>query len=96
MPTRTLKISGAIRQFIRELHPTLKRKIRSGLADILSDPTCGKPLKMKLEGYWSLRMGRHRIIYRPDDAGVEVVAIGPRSAVYEDAVLQVVRNRDKI
>lgn len=27
---------------------------------------------------WSLRAGRHRIISRPDHAGAEIVAFGPR------------------
>jgi mRNA-degrading endonuclease RelE of RelBE toxin-antitoxin system len=61
----------------------MKRKVRAALRDILSDPNSGKPLQRELEGYWSLRIGRHRIIYRPDDAGSEIVAFGPRKSIYE-------------
>lgn len=84
MSERTLKVPGGVRDLIRTLHPELKRKVRDALTDILSDPACGKPLKRELEGYWSLRVGRHRIIYRPDDAGAEIVAFGPRGTIYEN------------
>jgi mRNA interferase RelE/StbE len=84
MPGRTLKTPALVRALIRAMHPELKRKIRAALTDILDDPQCGKPLKGELQGLWSLRGGRHRIIYRPDDAGIEIVAIGPRITIYEE------------
>ena len=84
MSERTLKVPRALRDVIRQLHPLLKRKVREGLTDILADPACGKPLQRELEGYWSLRVGRHRIIYRPDEAGAEIVAFGPRTTIYGD------------
>ena len=85
MSARTLKVPRPLRDTIRQLHPLLKRKVREALTDILSNPACGKPLHRDLEGYWSLRVGRHRIIYRPDEKGAEIVAIGPRRTIYEDA-----------
>ncbi len=84
MSERTLKVPGGVRDLIRTLHPELKRKVRDALTDILADAACGKPLTRELEGYWSLRVGRHRIIYRPDDAGAEIVAFGPRRTIYEN------------
>jgi mRNA interferase RelE/StbE len=84
MPDRTLKVPNSVRQLIRHLHPELKRKVRAGMADILKDPACGKPLERELKGYWSLRIGRYRIIYRPDKRGAEIVAIGPRQTIYEE------------
>jgi mRNA interferase RelE/StbE len=93
MPVPTLKVPTSVRNLIRGLHPTLKRKIRAALADILQDPTCGKALEHELKGYWSLRIGRHRIIYRPDRLGIELVAIGPRRTIYEDLARQVLRAR---
>jgi mRNA-degrading endonuclease RelE of RelBE toxin-antitoxin system len=64
MSVSRLKVPAEVRDAIRRLHPELKRKLRAALADILDDPTCGKALKEDLEGYWSLRLGRSRIIYR--------------------------------
>ena len=65
------------------MHLHLKHKIRAALIDILVDPACGKPLKEELSGYWSLRVGRLRVIYRPDQQGVEIVALGPRNTIYD-------------
>ncbi|HLQ79323.1 MAG TPA: type II toxin-antitoxin system RelE/ParE family toxin [Terriglobia bacterium] len=84
MPVRTLRVPSAVRELIRHLNPSMKRKVRNALNDILKDPKCGKPLQRELEGFWSLRIGRHRIIYRPDEAGAEIVAIGPRHSIYSD------------
>lgn len=85
-----------VRALIRSLHPALKKRIRAALADILVDPSCGKPLKGELEGYWSLRVGRHRIIYKAESEGIAVAAIGPRQTIYEDAARQLVsRSRRK-
>jgi mRNA interferase RelE/StbE len=52
MSERTLKIPVEVRNFIKRLHPELKRKIRAALRDILENPSCGKSLKEELEGYW--------------------------------------------
>jgi mRNA interferase RelE/StbE len=85
MAERTLKVPSTVRSVIRHLHPDLKRKIRAGLTDILADPACGKPLRGDLAGLFSLRIGRFRIVYRPDAAGAEIVAIGPRATIYGEA-----------
>ena len=94
MPVPTLKVPPQVRDLIRQLHPNLKRKVRAALADILKDPACGKPLERELRGYWSLQVGRHRVIYRPDEEGVEIVAVGPRRTIYEDAARQILRARE--
>jgi len=93
MRARTLKVPSTIRDLIRYLHPELKRKVRAALTDILDDPSCGKALERELKGVWSLRIGKHRIVYRPDEAGAEIVAIGPRRTIYEDAARYVLRGR---
>ena len=95
MPVRSLRVAPEVRHVIRRLHPELKRKLRAALADILDDPTCGKALKDELEGCWSLRLGRSRIIYRLSESGVEIVAIGPRESIYEEAARQIRRNQEK-
>jgi mRNA interferase RelE/StbE len=95
MPARTLQLPPELRNLIRHLHPSLKRKVRSALLDILEDPACGKPLKRELDGYWSLPIGRFRIIYRPDEQGIEIAAIGPRRSIYEDAAYQLRRRRGR-
>ena len=95
MSGRTLKVPKTVRNLIRHLHPQMKRKVRAALSDILKDPNCGKPLERELKGYWSLRISRYRIVYRPDEAGAEIVAIGPRRTIYEEMARHVVRGRRK-
>ena len=90
-----VRLPTQVRDLIRQLPPKLKRKVRAALTDILKDPACGKPLKKELKGYRSLRLGRHRIIYRPVQNGAEIVALGPRRSIYEDAARQVLRSRRK-
>lgn len=95
MRTRTLKTPATVRSLIRNMHPQLKRKVRAALTDVLDNPDCGKRLKGELEGLWSLRVGRHRVIYRPDDAGAEVIAIGPRTTIYEETARHILRDRHR-
>jgi mRNA interferase RelE/StbE len=95
MSPPTLKIPPQLRERIRHLHPNLKRKVRAALTDILRNPACGKPLKEELHGYSSLRVGRLRIIYRPDAQGIEVVAVGPRKTIYEETTRQILRGRSR-
>lgn len=85
MPVRHFRAPPEVRNLIRHLPPVLKRKVRAALADILDDPTCGKALKEALEGYWSLRVGRTRIVYWLAASDIEIVTIGPRESVYEEA-----------
>ena len=95
MSASSLRVAPEVRTVIRRLHPELKRKLRAALADILDDSTCGKSLKEELEGYWSLRLGRSRIIYRIGEGVVEIVAIGPRESIYEEAARQIRRDQEK-
>jgi len=84
---RRLKMQEETATLVRSLHPDLKKKIKSGLQAILKDTLAGKTLKDELGGLRSFRVGKFRIIYRP--AGrevVEVIAIGPRSAIYVETL----------
>lgn len=80
-----LRIPDEVARLVRHLHPTIKRKVRTALGAILEAPACGKPLKEKLTGLRSYRIGRYGIVYRlANDYAVEVVAIGPRKYIYEE------------
>ena len=48
-------------------------------------PEIGKPLKRELEGFWSARVGRHRVIYRGSGRLLVVMLVGPRPTIYEEA-----------
>jgi mRNA-degrading endonuclease RelE of RelBE toxin-antitoxin system len=95
MSVTRLKVPAEVRSLIRHLPPVLKKKIRAAIADILDDPTCGKALKQELDGYWSLRVGRSRIVYRSTGTEIEIVTIGPRETVYEEAAREIRRDEVK-
>jgi len=80
-----LRVPDEVVALIRGCHPQLKRKIRAGLRQIVTEPESGKSLKDELEGLRSYRISRFRIIYRLSSKQIiDVVAIGPRKNIYEE------------
>jgi len=81
-----LRVPDDVASVLRKLHPSIKTRIRAGLKAILADPYCGKSLKDDLTGLRSRRVKRYRIIYRvrPAKRPIEIVAVGPRRAIYEE------------
>ena len=51
---------------------------------LAAQPDIGKPLRGELEGVWSARVGRHRVIYRLSRTVLFVILVGPRVTIYED------------
>jgi mRNA-degrading endonuclease RelE of RelBE toxin-antitoxin system len=85
MRPRLVRLPAEVQQTIRSLHPEQKRRVRTALDRLLSEPEAGKELKGDLEGWRSLRLGRFRIVYRATRMTIDVAAIGPRSTIYLDA-----------
>jgi mRNA interferase RelE/StbE len=90
MPSKQLKkykirASDEIVNLIRGTHPQLKRKIKSALALIATNPFIGKSLRDELTGLKSFRVSRFIIIYRISSKYIiEIIAIGPRKKIYEE------------
>lgn len=79
-----LRIPDDLADFVRDAHPELKRKIKSALKRVLSDPYSGKSLREELKRLSSYKIGRFRIICRVvSNHVIEIVAIGPRRVIYE-------------
>jgi mRNA interferase RelE/StbE len=69
------------------MHPSLKKKLKSSMKMILSDPYSGKVLLDELAGLRSFRVSSFRIIYRiKDREQIELVAVGPRERIYEETL----------
>jgi mRNA interferase RelE/StbE len=74
-----------VRELIRTMHPSLKKKVKASLKIILSEPYSGKTLMEELSGLRSFRVSSFRIIYRiKEPEQIELVAIGPRERIYEE------------
>jgi len=78
-----LRVPDEVADLIRSMHPHIKKKVKSSLKMILSDPESGKELKDELSGLRSFRVSRFRIIYRISGKHIEIAAIGPRERIYE-------------
>jgi mRNA interferase RelE/StbE len=92
---KKLVVPKEIQELIRTLHPTLKRKVKSSLNIILSNPNSGKALLDELLGLRSFRVSSFRIIYRikrPEH--IELVAIGPRDRIYMET-FRMIQKEDK-
>ena len=79
-----MKFSDQVIVALKELHPGVRRDIRRALDDV----STGKKrdvgmLTDKLVGFWRLRVGKYRVVFRYDKAG-ELIAefLGPRKTVY--------------
>lgn len=81
-----LLVSDDVASVLKNLHPTIKTHIRTGLQEILVNPYCGKALKEELQGLRSYKIKRYRIIYRirPKKKQIEIIVIGPRKHIYEE------------
>lgn len=83
-----LRVPNEIADLIRNLHPQLKRKVKSALKLIISDPQAGKPLKADLKGFSSFKVGQFRIIYRiASNRVIEIITIGPRKTIYDETYI---------
>lgn len=88
-----LRVSAALADLIRGLHPGLKRKVWAGLDLIRTTPDAGKELRDELGGLRSRRVGGVQIVYRvAPERVIELVAIGPRRTIYEET-LRLLRRR---
>ena len=89
-----LAVSEDIRKLIKTIHPSLKKKIKSSLKIVLSDPYSGKALMDELTGLRSLRVSSFRIVYRNKDSKqIELVTIGPRERIHEET-LRIIRKEE--
>ena len=68
---------------IRKLSPEARRWIEVALDALMDDPTSGDPLHGDWKGYWKLRAGAYRVIYRLKDSDiVEVQYVRRRQDAY--------------
>ncbi|MCP5464590.1 MAG: type II toxin-antitoxin system RelE/ParE family toxin [Deltaproteobacteria bacterium] len=81
-----LKVPPRVAKTLQHMHPTIKKKLKYGLKQLIENPELGKSLKEELDGLRSFRVSRYRIIYRIQKKYLEIVAIGPRAKIYQDTL----------
>jgi addiction module RelE/StbE family toxin len=72
-------------RLIAKFPPEIKRLVRSSIDTLLDEPQLGTELTGELDGYYSYRIRRYRIIYRvnEDESTIDVYHVGHRRDVYE-------------
>lgn len=68
------------------LHRRIAKAIESRLAH--APHQYGAPLRKTLRGYWKLRVGDYRVVYKIEENEVWVLGIQHRKTVYEDIPLR--------
>ena len=75
--------------------PKIPRNLRRRIADAIESRLThapqqyGSPLRKTLKGYWKLRVGDYRVVYKMDEHEVWILAIRHRKTVYEDILRRV-------
>jgi mRNA interferase RelE/StbE len=80
-----MRVSGQIRDYLRRLHPDQRRAIKAALR-ALRDGAAGDTLALSddLEGFYRLRVGKFRIVYRLlKDGEISCEFTDVRATVYE-------------
>jgi mRNA interferase RelE/StbE len=91
-----LVVPQDVRELIRTMHPSLKKKVKASLKIILSEPSSGKALMDELSRVRSFRVSSFRIIYRiKEPRQIELVAIGPRERIYGETFRHIQKEKGK-
>lgn len=75
---------------ISGLPKNIKTRIQKAIEKrLLADPgRYGIPLRRSLQGYWKLRVGDYRLIFKLDKNNIIVLKIGHRKEVYQKVHLR--------
>lgn len=83
----TVLLSSRAQRDAALLRPIYLAALDSALAELAADPLSGKPLRGKLRGLRSYRVGVYRLVYEFDARArvVLIVSVRHRSEAYLDA-----------
>ncbi|MCG2721463.1 MAG: type II toxin-antitoxin system RelE/ParE family toxin [Thermodesulfovibrionales bacterium] len=76
---------------IPQLNETLKKRIRKAIEErlSLSPHKYGEPLRKTLRGYWKLRVGDYRVVYKVKGNEVWIFAVINRKDVYKKIITRI-------
>jgi mRNA interferase RelE/StbE len=79
-----VEVKDQVRDFLRHLAPDPRRKLLAALRLLEQEQGDIKPLESPLDGFYRLRVGRFRVVfrYRPGPR-VQCVYVNERPIVYE-------------
>ncbi len=76
---------------ILQLNETLKKRIKKAIEErlLISPHQYGEPLRKTLKGYWKLRVGDYRVVYKVEGNEVWIFAIINRKDVYKKIIKRI-------
>ena len=76
---------------IPQLNETLKKRIKKAIEERLSisPHQYGEPLRKTLKGYWKLRVGDYRVVYKIEGNEVWIFAIINRKDIYKKIIKRI-------
>ena len=81
---RVVRPSVQVVEYARRLAPVPRRAVKGALAGLRDERGDICALEASLSGYYRLRVGRHRIIFKyAADGAIEAIFIEERRLVYE-------------
>ena len=72
------------RKTLHALHIDSQRRIKAALKKLPQNPNAGKQLTGRLQGFFSLRVAKYRVIYTLDGGRVIVHYAGHRRDAYDN------------
>ena len=84
MPYQVGYLPVVVEEDLPKLNADIRDRIRRAIERRLTtEPRhYGEPLRHQLKGFWRLRVGDYRVIYRIENQRIWIVAIGHRKTVY--------------
>ena len=80
-------LSDKAERFLKKIDNSYRQRIIDKLKELRFNPKIGKPLTANLAGFWSLRIGKYRAIYKIEDGRLIVLIfdISHRKDIYDNA-----------
>ncbi|MBI4354449.1 MAG: type II toxin-antitoxin system RelE/ParE family toxin [Candidatus Omnitrophica bacterium] len=84
MPYQIAYLPVVVDDDLPKLNADIRARIRRAIEQRLTtEPQYyGEPLRHQLKGFWRLRVGDYRVIYRIESQTIWVVAVGHRKVIY--------------
>jgi len=80
-----VKLTPTAIRFFKNLHPEVRKQLKTALNILKDNPYSGKQLREELSFFRTLKIKRYRIIYQANDnlRHIIVVALGHRRDIYK-------------
>lgn len=85
MPYQVLyhpEVKGDLARINENMKKRLKKAIEARL--MIAPEQCGEPLRKSLKGYWKMRVGDYRIVFKMSGRDIMILGIIHRKTVYEE------------